>query len=177
MKAGEVILSSGSGLISHLIKHAQKGQTVDGKPSRWSHAAIVLDPAHAMESTIDWRGNGIRITPMSHFKGATLLIPQQRGLQLSPVAASVIVANAYGLFESGKRYPVAGLIGSLLAYRFGWKSNPLQTKHALYCSAFVQECYDSVGFDFNEERTARNTSPEMIWRYALKEGWGIGVVG
>jgi hypothetical protein len=82
-----------------------------------------------------------------------------------------ILKKAAEIINKGETYSILGLFGSLLSFWIfrWWKSNPLCTKHDLYCSAFVQECYsvDCIGIDFDPLHTARNTSPEMISQYDM----------
>ena len=176
-KPGDIIMSGGSsGFLSKLIKNAQRIQTPDGSPSRWSHVMIYVSEDCVAESTMDFKpyggtkkrlDNGPQYNYLHDFKDT------KEGMlmhfDLSDQQRFAILTKAQAMIECGFRYPILGLLGSYLSYWiFRWfRSNPLNGKYSLYCSAFVQEAYRIIGIDFDKERTARNTSPEKISQFTM----------
>lgn len=169
-RPGDILfIDGGNGLVSTLIKYGQKKFTEDGSPSQWSHMALVYDSDLLIESTLRvtrWFGitNGITITSTSYYQNCNCSLAL---MPLTKKQRDTVVKTALRLLEEGVSYPICGLVGSLLSYyvlggKFG---NPLQSKRSLYCSAFVQECYLSIGMDFSEYYTSRNTPPQLIFNY------------
>lgn len=178
---GDILLSGSNSFISRLIRYAQKVQTKDGKPSRWSHASIVYKDLTVFESTIDFEPydpehigkgkrlvNGVQLNKLSIFKDDDPMMLMS--FPFSEVQRGILLDKIDRVLLCGYTYPILGLIGSLLSYWIfrGWKSNPLQSKHSLYCSAAVQEVYSSLGIDFDVNHTSRNTSPEIISQFACE---------
>ncbi len=176
-KQGDIILLGGSGWLSKLIGFGQRTQTPGGKPSKWSHVVLYVDKDTVWESTIDFSpypategkrlDNGVQYDYLEKYKdtkNALLLhfpfTDEQRG-KLADKMQEMIV--------KGYTYPILGLVGSLLSYwLFRWKSNTLQTKNSLYCSAAVQEGYSVIPIDFDPAHTSRNTSPQAIDNYNME---------
>lgn len=162
--------------IGGLIQYGQKVQTPDGKPSIWKHILMYVDQYTIAESTIDFKpylptkkrmDKGPQYNNLQSLEGedyAALL----HFAEISPELRQKMLAKADAIIQSGSyRYDITGLFGSLLTYYlFPWcKSNPLSTKHQLYCSAFYSAILNSIGID-PSVNTDRNTSPERIWQWA-----------
>ena len=175
---GDILLLSGHGSLSWLIRYAQKIQTKDGEPSKWSHAMIYFNVLIAFESTIDFKpydsahtgrgkrlDNGVQLNRLENFRDSAPAMLMH--FPFVDLQRQLLNAKIGEILETGYTYPILGLIGSLLSYWIfrGWQSNPLQSKHSLYCSAAVQEVYSVLGIDFDPMHTARNTSPEIISQY------------
>lgn len=169
---GDIILIRGNNLLSYLIRYAQKVQTLDGKPSLWNHCMIYIANNTVAESTIDFKpytrgmDNGVQYNYLDNHADA------HRAMLLhfpwSDLMREMILEQVGKFIRQGLTYPISGLLGSLLSFWiFPWASNPLQSKHSLYCSAFMQECYIPTGIDFDPKHTSRNTSPEMISQYKM----------
>ncbi len=178
---GDLVLSGTKNKFSlgGLIQHAQRIQTPDGKPSLWKHILMYIDPWTIAESTIDFEpymptlkkmDNGPQYNNLEslgkedyasllHF---TSLTSEQRQ-KLQDKIQEMIWSGKY-------RYDITGLFGSLLTYYlFPWcKSNPLSSKHQLYCSAFISSILQAIEIDVDGQHTDRNTSPEKIWQWAQK---------
>lgn len=165
--------------IGGLIQYAQRIQTIDGKPSLWKHILMYIDQYTIAESTIDFKpylptknrlDNGPQYNNLETLRNEdyaillhfTSMTGEQRQNMLNK-ADEIILSGKF-------RYDITGLFGSLLTYYlFTWcKSNPLSTKHQLYCSAFISIILNSIGVDVDEQHTDRNTSPEKIWQWAIK---------
>lgn len=172
---GDIVLIGGNNPFQQLIQYGQKVLTEDGSPSLWSHALLVYDKRLFLESTIRmhsiWRiDNGVQYSGFeeySHAQRAVLIKPPLTNLQ-----RQVIIKKGVELENSGIPYPVSGLFWSLFAYyitgRFGKKRNYF-SHNGLYCSAFVQDCYDATRIDFTKEYGERNTAPEHIWQWAVSD--------
>ena len=172
---GDIILTGGANALSFLIRNGQRPQTIDGKPSRWSHSLIYIDSETVAESTLDfepYEGTGKRLDNGAQFNSLDTLAECDYGQLmcmdwLTMPQRQDLITEAKRLIDKGYTYPISGLLGSLLSYWiFGWKSNPLQSRHSLYCSAFIQEVYNVIPVEFDPKHTARNTCPEMLGRYA-----------
>jgi len=172
-KLMDIILLADDSFISKLICYSQKIQNVNKKPSQWSHVVLYMDESTLIESTIDLKKdiksgkrliNGVQISDWKKYDNATKCLLLQF-TTLTDKDREVLKQRAINIYDRGYTYPILGLLGSLLSYWvFRWKSNPLQSKKSLYCSAFVQEVYAPY-VDFDPMRTARNTSPELISQY------------
>lgn len=180
-RLADIILIGGTGWISKLIGYGQKIQTVDGKPSKWSHVMLIYSPDTVWESTMDYKpypipltenmeagarlDNGVQINYTENHKDANPAMLLH--FPFSENQRQLLKDKMDRMLDEGYTYPVSGLIGSLLSYWIfrGWKSNPLQSKRSLYCSAAVQEVYSVLGIDFDAKHTARNTSPEILSQF------------
>lgn len=179
---GDPVLTGTKNRVSFggLIQNGQRVQTPDGKPSLWKHILMYVDQYTIAESTIDFKpylptgkrmDNGPQYNNLQSLEGedyAALL----HFTNLSPELRQKMLAKADKIIQSGSyHYDITGLFGSLLTYwLFPWcKSNPLSTKHQLYCSAFYSAILNSIGID-PDVNTDRNTSPERIWQWAKKSG-------
>lgn len=142
-----------------------------GQKSFWKHILMIDVKGRIAESTIDSlkrEDNGPQynlIETLAHEDYAalchfTFLSPYERQLLLDE-AERLIVGREYW-------YDVSGLLGTLFTILVGGKSNPFSTKLQCYCSAFITMILRVVAIDPDPAHTARNTSPEMLWRWAKK---------
>jgi hypothetical protein len=168
----DILLLGRDSFLGRLIQFAQRVQTNDGKPSLWSHCALYAEDDDILESTIDLEkfeggrrlDNGVQYNPIERILTYDRIMLIQ--LPITPIQREVLIKRADRLYKDRLTYSISGLLGSLLSYWiFRWQSNPLQTKHSLYCSAFVALVYEAIQVDFDPHHTARNTSPEMIYQY------------
>ena len=189
---GDIILIGGANFISKLIGYGQKTQTIDGKPSKWSHVMLIYSYFTVWESTIDYKpypaiskeieeeknrlDNGVQINYLLNYKDANPAMLLH--FPFTDSQRQLLFNKMNEMLDKGYTYPISGLIGSLLSYWVfrGWKSNPLQSKNSLYCSAAVQEVYSVLGIDFDPMHTARNTSPEIISQFEYNELEKINLV-
>lgn len=177
VKPADIILYGfRNSFISKLICFGQSIQTKDKKPSLWSHCAFAVDKETIIESTLDFRKfkdghrlhNGVRYAKADIYADATEVMLMR--LPISDKQRYKILEVADSKEKANITYPVLGLFGSLFSFwLIKWKSNPLQSKRSLYCSAFIQECVQEVlpDIDFDLQHTARNTSPEIISQFEL----------
>lgn len=181
-KMGDIILTGGTSFLSRLIGYGQKTQTKDGKPSKWSHVFIYVDSGTIWESTMDFKpwpateddgqdasrlDNGIQYSWLDNYKDSSPAMLLH--FPFTDLQRQVLMQKMEDMIKKGFTYPIMGLVGSLLSYWIfrGWKSNPLQTKKSLYCSAAVSEVYAELGIDFDIKHTSRNTSPELVSQFEM----------
>ncbi|MEM0173023.1 MAG: hypothetical protein QXI16_00785 [Sulfolobaceae archaeon] len=177
----DIIFLGSDSFIGRLIREGQSSQTPDHKPSDWSHVCFYYNEHLILESTIGFErykdgsifSNGVQFYSLRErlaSSGYNVAIARLGDDALRDVAFSRAVAK----LRENIKYPIMGLIGSLLTYKFfkGRHANPL-SGHKLYCSAFVAECigdeeiirrqakylkypYNSYNFD--------NISPELLYQ-------------
>lgn len=171
---GDFVLIGGNKPFQRLIQYGQRGLTEDGRPSLWSHVMLVYDKRLFIESTVRFHSifridNGVQFSEFEDYRKA------KRAVLVKPVLSCKerddIIDRALELESEGVYYSVAGLFWSLAAYyilgRFGKRKNYFDQR-GLYCSAFVQNCYSAVGIDFTDRFGVRNTAPEHLWQWAVR---------
>jgi hypothetical protein len=175
------------------IRAAQKEITGDRSASLWSHCFI------CGEVRPDRRGQGNEITKSPYIFESDLVIKPlasqfRNGAQenwigkwcgesvehaaainfsLSADEKECILATSLQLVDDQVVYPVHELLGTWFAIIMHkqWLPNPLDTPHALYCSAFVRHCYREAGRDFLSDGVdITNTAPEDIAQAGFKAG-------
>jgi hypothetical protein len=177
-KKGAVGLVGGTSSIHRAICEAQALVAPESKPSLWAHAFIF---AGKRPDGYDWIAESditVELTKMRIINGAQEnRIDKYYGTRkalhcavldfgLSDTDADKIVRKTLDMVKYNVMYPVSGLFGTFFAYLSGtekWR-NFWNTKHALYCSAFVQEAYLSAGIDLAQDVATTNTSPEHLWQ-------------
>lgn len=186
---GDVLLTGTCKALSigGLIQFGQRPQTPDGRSSHFSHVMFWAGRDVVAESTVDLKrydatGKRLDTGPqwgalssyrntdkvvLLHFKQ----VADERRTELLAEVARIVREDLY-------QYDITGLLGSLLTYwLLRWvRSNPLSEKRFLFCSAFVSMLMN----DFYEykvsKNTYRNTSPELIWQWALNHPELVQVV-
>jgi hypothetical protein len=189
-RKGAVGLVGGTSWIHRAICEAQALVTPDKKPSLWAHAFLFTGKR---VDGYDWIAESditVKLSQWEVVNGAQeSRIDKYYGMEkalhcavldfgLSDSDADKVVQKAFEMIAKKIMYPISGLFGTFFAYLFGtekWR-NLWNTKHALYCSAFVQEAYREVGIDFARDVATTNTGPEHLWQtkvphktYLLKE--------
>lgn len=171
---GDIIFLGGNDIIAKLIEYGQKTQTPDRKPSLWSHVCIVVNKDLIIESTLGFEkfrygsrwDNGVQYYPLEQRIKSSAWNCDLIKVPLSKKQRSNVLAEGENLYEENIRYPILGLLGSLLTYRLFpyWKSNPLDNpKRKLYCSAFVAKCFSAVGITFSHQYNIDNISPQILY--------------
>ena len=174
------------------IREAQKAVTVDREASLWSHCFIFGD------LRLDRRGKGGKKSRSPYIFESDLKVnvfkPQLRnGAQenwvgkhcrevvenagvidfgLSEDVIENILATALQLVDEQVLYPIQELLGTWWAIITNreWLPNPVDDRHAMYCSAFVRHCYKKAGADFLKRVSVSNTTPEHIAQAGIKAG-------
>jgi hypothetical protein len=175
------------------IRAAQKDMTEDGRASLWSHCfvcgALRLDrrgegdeitkSPYIYESDLDVKPfssrfiNGAQENWLGKWCGKKVEHAAIIDFQLSDDEKDLVLATALQLVHDQVLYPVQELLGTwyALIMKKQWLPNPLDTPHALYCSAFVRHCYREAGRDFlSDEVHVSNTTPEDIAQAGFKAG-------
>lgn len=150
IRSGDILLCSGNGIISELIKKTTK--------SIWSHVAFILrldsiDRIMVLESV---ESIGVRTVPLSSYinnyngtgKGYSGRVLIARHQQFNPAYINHLSRSAVDLFG----YPYNKEEILRIAARIGMKefgfdvNDPLiKTDHAYICSEYAYACYKSVG--------------------------------
>jgi len=192
-KPGIIGIVGTKDLIGLAIREAQKAVTTDGKASLWSHCFIFGD------LRLDRRGEGGAKSKSPYIFESDLKVnlfkPQLRnGAQenwigkwcreevenaavidfgLSEDQRDNILATALQLVDEQVLYPIQELLGTWWAIvtKKQWLPNPLENRHAMYCSTFVRHCYKQAGRDFiGPQVSVSNTTPEDIAKAGIKAG-------
>jgi hypothetical protein len=192
-KPGIVGIVGAKGTIGMAIREAQKAVTKDGKASLWSHCFIFGD------LRLDRRGVGGTKSKSPYIFESDLHIDLfksqlRNGAQenwigkwcrervenaavidfnLSEEQRDNILATSLQLVDEQVLYPIQELLGTWWAIitKKQWLPNPLDDPHAMYCSAFVRNCYKGAGKDFiGSEISVSNTTPEDIAQAGIKAG-------
>ena len=177
-KKGAVGLVGGTLWIHRAICEAQALITPDGKPSLWAHAFIFTGKR---SDGYDWLAESDLVIEPLKLRivngGQENRIEKYYGTKkdlhcavldfgLSEQDADRIIRKALDMVSKQVMYPVSGLFGTLIAYLSGterWR-NLLNTRNALYCSAFVQEAYLAAGIDLAPQVATKNTGPDHLWQ-------------
>jgi hypothetical protein len=190
-KRGAIGVVGATGMIGAAIREAQRAVTPDGRASLWSHCFILGD------LRFDRRGAGSARSKNPYIFESDLKVnvfkPQLRnGAQenwigkwcreevehaavidfgLSEDQKNNVLATALQLVDEQVLYPIHELLGTWWAIitKKQWLPNPLDDRHAMYCSAFTRYCYKEAGRDFlGNEISVSNTTPEDIARVGIK---------
>jgi hypothetical protein len=171
-------LVGGTSWIHKGICEAEALVTPDKKPSLWAHAFIFTGKR---PDGYDWIAesditvhlfrreivNGAQENRIDKYYGTKeALNCAVLDFELTDQDADKVVQKALEMVKDKIMYSISGLFGTLFAYLFGtekWR-NLWNTKHALYCSAFVQEAYLAAGIDLARDVATTNTSPEHLWQ-------------
>jgi hypothetical protein len=168
----------GTSWIHQAICEAQALVTPDKKPSLWAHAFIFTG---RKSDEYDWIAesditvhlfqrqivNGAQENTIDKYYGTKKALNcAALDFGLSDQDADKVVQKALEMVRQKVMYPISGLFGTFFAYLFSTEKfrNLWNTKHALYCSAFVQEAYLAAGIDLARDVATTNTSPEHLWQ-------------
>jgi hypothetical protein len=185
-KRGLIALVGTNDPIGLAIREAQNLITKDGAPSLWSHCFILGDmrldlngPANAMaknhyifesDLNVNLFEPQVRNGAQENWIGKWCTNKVEHAavidFQLSDGQTDMALASALQLVDEQVRYSISGLIGTWWAIIAGkqWLPNPLDDpRHAMYCSAFVRQCYRDAARDFmGNDKDVSNTTPEDI---------------
>jgi hypothetical protein len=176
-KKASVGLVGGASWIHKAVCGAQAVITPDKNPSLWAHAFVFTG---RRSDGYDWIAESDIVVHLSRLQisnGAQeARIDKYYGtgkalhcavldFGLSGEGAEKVVAKALEMVAKKFMYPVSGLLGTWFAYLVHSERgrNRLNTQHALYCSAFVQEAYSAVNIDLAPGVATTNTGPEHLW--------------
>jgi hypothetical protein len=184
---GRIGLIGSTEPLYRLIREGQRNMTVDGSPSMFNHAflmgrqrpdgrddgSIYVFESDIQLSITDWElRNGVMESRLAKLCRDDLDHAAVLGLDLTEEEVERLLQHALRLAydENRLRYPVVGLLGTLVASltdRLKQK-NIFDNDHAVQCATFVRVCYQHIGRDFIARGShLTNTSPEEIWRSQL----------
>jgi hypothetical protein len=173
-------LAGGNHPIDRTIRKAQRSIAGDRAGSAWSHAFLIGEARSdghwwVLESDLDLRHKQIRLGAqenrlVKYFSDAEW--PNLAVLDFSLDAGQTrrVLGSALDLLADSTRYSLREIVGTLLALArptLRERENLLAREGSLYCSAFVQHCYASIGLDFMPGLSVKNTTPHDIARTAL----------
>ncbi|MBI5641085.1 MAG: hypothetical protein HZA17_11730 [Nitrospirae bacterium] len=190
-KPGAIGLVGTRDTIGIAIRQAQRTITADKKASLWSHCFIFGD------IRLDRRGHDSGLTKSPYLFESDLKVnafqPQLRNgaqenwigkwskksvetaavidLSLTDAQKKLVLGTALQLVDAQVLYPIQELLGTWWAIiaQQEWKENPLNDRHAMYCSSFVRHCFGEAGRDFMDDAVSvSNTAPEHIARAGIK---------
>jgi hypothetical protein len=172
---GRIGLCGGNEVINRLIRKLQYHVTADGHRSPWSHAFLCsgqrIDRRHwVLESDLDVHHKQIRLGVQENraeryhdaeaFPNLAIL-----DFGLDDAQATSVLASALDLLSGLSHYSLRELVGTLLSmqsHSLRRRRNLLEVEGALYCSAMVQHCYETIGIDFVDGVHSKNVTPHEI---------------
>ena len=160
-------LCGGQQLINKLIRKAQGPLTADGHRATWSHAFVFTGGSSSPTSSC---------TPSTCVLACRKTAPAALDADAYPNIAILdfgldagqilkVQQRALDALSGLSTYSLSELVGTLLSLhsrRLRVRENLLSKEGALYCSAFVQHCYDAVGIAFQPGIHGRNIAPHDI---------------
>ena len=191
---GAIVIIGTTDVVGRAIREGQRKLTPDGEPSRWSHCflcgetRLTLDAQgrkqvrkpYIFESDLNVEldrtsvRNGAQENRLSKWCRSTVEHCAVIDTGLTGKQADRVLAAALHLVDRQVRYPVQDLVGTWLAIVNSrlWRANPLKSRNAMYCSAYVRHCYRRAGRDFVPGSVnLSNTAPEHIARHAADRGF------
>ncbi len=167
-------LAGGNHPIDRTIRRAQRLLT-RGDDSAWSHAflfGVQRNDDHwwVLESDLDLRHKQIRLGAQENRLDKYFDMAQWPNLAVLDFGvtgekAQCILAAALDLLANATRYSLREIVGTALALArpsLRGRENLLAREGSLYCSAFVQHCYATIGMNFVSGLTLKNTTPHDI---------------
>lgn len=175
-KPGTIGLVGGTALIDRGIRKAQKILTSDKKESLWSHAFIVSGQREdnfiwIIESDLEFHSKqiklGVQENRISKYDSETEF-PNVAILDfnLSNTDSNAIIGEALNLVALKTQYSIRevfGVLYSVLNQQSRQKENIFKQQNSLFCSAFVQKCYEAIGLKFNKDISASQLAPNDIY--------------
>lgn len=172
---GRIGLAGGNALIDRGIRKAQRLLTTDAAGSAWSHAFLIGEQRSdghwwVLESDLDLRHKQIRLGAQEnrlakYFDAAEWPNLAVLDFGLDAARSQRVLATALDLLANSTRYSLREIVGTALSLArpsLRTRENLLAREGSLYCSAFVQHCYASVGIEFVPGLSAKNTTPHDI---------------
>lgn len=179
-KAGCVGLSGGTTLIDKAICRAQRHLDANANWGAWSHAFIFqgarLDGHHwVIESDLQVHRKhlqfGVQENRVSkYFDEGLYTNLAVLDFRLAESQIAGLLQYGLDLVANRARYSLRELAGTLLALhhpKLRNRENLLARESSMYCSAFVQYLFRTIGLDLAPGIDAKNTTPEDIARTAV----------
>ncbi|MDP1800287.1 MAG: hypothetical protein Q8L81_02965 [Bacteroidota bacterium] len=185
-KQGCVGLVGGTHFIDKSIKKYQKKITSNGKESLWSHAFIFNEIRQdkkwwVIESDLEFYKKQMRVGVQEnradkYFDKALFSHIAILDFNLSKEDTNKVIAEALNLVAIRTEYSIREIFGVLFSLTGKNRSteNLLAQENSLFCSAFVQHCYNCINIDFNTAVSTKHLTPEEI--FATKQKCSITVL-
>lgn len=174
-------------LIGVTLRQAQSVVRFDHRPSKWSHAFLVIEAA---PKTKDELANLKLLEVTMSPRGGAVADPNSNGLtfgKLGNYTSPVVTANAAllaiqmtekeaDLVEFKARRPNRDRIrynlwDSLCVWQSyywsqGHQPNPLAEGFPLFSSSYVEYAFEAIDLDITPAASERNSAPEHLWNSA-----------
>jgi hypothetical protein len=181
---GRIGLAGGSSFIDRGIRRVLKKQTAGAAPL-WSHAFLCsgqrLDGQQwVLESDLEIHRKQVRLGVQENRAEKFANEADYPNLAILDFGLDAeqtrqVMTEALNLVSGLARYSLREIMGTFLAlHRPAMRSrqNVLAREGSLYCSAFVQHCYATIGVEFVPGIAIKNTTPEDIAASSLKrQAW------
>lgn len=172
---GRIGLAGGSALVDLAIRRVQRAMVSDGESSPWSHAFLFsgerADGQHwVLESDLAFEHKQIRLGVQEnriskYFDESAYPNLAVLDFALSAAQTRTVMTEALDLLAGLHRYSLREIVGTLLALkstRLRQRQNLLAQTQSLYCSALVQQCYQTIGIEFTPGVYTKNITPQDI---------------
>ncbi|HEV2695616.1 MAG TPA: hypothetical protein VG347_22180 [Verrucomicrobiae bacterium] len=172
---GRIGLCGGTTRIDLAIRHAQRHLHAEHRWSNWSHAFAFegrrVDGQHwVLESDIQILHKNIQLGAQENRADKYYdekMYPTLAVLDfgLSETQVATLLREGLEMVAGRERYSLRELIGTLLVLRkpeLRAQENRLARERSIYCSAFVQRLYHSIGLDLVPGVSTKNTAPEDV---------------
>jgi hypothetical protein len=173
-------LAGGSHPLDRAIRRAQRTLAVDAAGSAWSHAFLIGEERSdghwwVLESDLDVRHKQIRLGAQEnrlarYFDETAWPNLAVLDFGLDAAQSARVLGTALDLLANATRYSLREIVGTMFALArpaLRTRENLLAREGSLYCSAFVQHCYASIGMEFVRGVSTKNTTPHDIASTAL----------
>ncbi|MBI5464860.1 MAG: hypothetical protein HY966_07920 [Ignavibacteriales bacterium] len=188
---GRVCLVGSHDPLYELIRIAQSGLTIDGKPSKYNHAFLMSERRGSeqkifiLESDIHFSAkefqiiNGPQESLLEKWCLDSLDYACVLGMDLAAGEQRKVIEQAVDLtYDVRRRYPIAELFGTLWAIitKTMGKKNVFDDQYAIQCATMVRLCYQAINKDplQGEIDDITNTSPERLaqsTRWTFRKEW------
>ena len=174
---GRVGLCGGMTQVDAAIRRAQRHQHAAGRWSDWSHVFLFegkrLDGQHwVLESDIQLQSKNFQLGAQEnrsakYFDEAMFPTLAMLDFGLSETQITTLLCEGLELVANRERYSIRELVGTLIALKkpeLRARENRFARERSVYCSAFVQRLFSSIGIDLVPGVTGKHTTPEDIAR-------------
>lgn len=174
---GRIGLCGGITKVDLAIRHAQRHQHPEHRWSDWSHAFLFegkrVDGQHwILESDLQILRKNIQLGAQENRADKyhdeqmfpTLAILD---LGLNENQVSTLLGEGLELVAAREKYSLRELIGTLIALKkpeLRAQENRLARERSVYCSAFVQQLFHSIGQELVPGVNSKHSTPEDIFR-------------
>lgn len=174
--SARVGLCGGTEFINKAIRKLQWQVTADGRRSPWSHAFLFSERRSdgefwVLESDLDFRHKQIRLGVQENRMSKYYDEAEYPNLAiidfgLTPEQTKAVLTEALNLLSGLSTYSLTELLGTLMSLSktsLRSKENLLAREGALYCSAMVQHCFDTINFDLKPNVETKNITPHDLF--------------